>query len=51
MYPDEEEALRETGAHAVHNFYAEAGAGFAEHIIDKVKAQGAQQPGRCETAS
>lgn len=46
MYPDEEEVLREAGAHAVYNFYAEAGAGFAEHITERVKAQG-----RCETAS
>lgn len=49
MYPDEEQALREAGAHAVYNFYAEAGAGFAEHITEKVKARGTQKPGGCET--
>jgi len=31
-YPDEEEPLREAGATAVFNIYAEAGAGFAGHV-------------------
>ena len=31
-YPDEEKPLREGGATAVFNIYAEAGAGFAGHV-------------------
>jgi len=31
-YPDEEAPLREAGATAVFNIYAEAGAGFAGHV-------------------
>ena len=31
-YPDEEEPLRNAGATAVFNIYAEAGAGFAGHV-------------------
>ncbi|MCW8886783.1 MAG: cation:proton antiporter [Motiliproteus sp.] len=32
-YPDEEAPLREAGATAVFNIYAEAGAGFAAHVV------------------
>jgi hypothetical protein len=31
-YPDEEVRLREAGATAIFNFYAEAGTGFASHV-------------------
>jgi predicted Kef-type K+ transport protein len=31
-YPDEEARLREAGATAIFNIYAEAGAGFADHV-------------------
>jgi len=31
-YPDDEQALRAAGVHRVFNLYAEAGAGFAQHI-------------------
>ena len=31
-YPDEEARLREAGATAVFNIYAEAGSGFAGHV-------------------
>ncbi len=33
-YPDEVNALMQAGATAVFNMYTEAGAGFAEHVID-----------------
>lgn len=32
-YPDEEAVLREAGASAVFNVYAEAGSGFASHVV------------------
>jgi predicted Kef-type K+ transport protein len=32
LFDDEVEELREAGAHAVYNLYAEAGYGFAEHV-------------------
>ena len=32
QYPDEEAPLREAGANDVFNIYAEAGAGFADHV-------------------
>jgi glutathione-regulated potassium-efflux system ancillary protein KefC len=31
-YPDDEAALRAAGVHQVFNLYAEAGAGFAQHV-------------------
>ncbi|NNF17378.1 MAG: cation:proton antiporter [Gammaproteobacteria bacterium] len=31
-YPDEEDRLRDAGAHEVFNIYAEAGLGFASHV-------------------
>ncbi len=35
-YPDEIKLLQQTGVHAVFNLYAEAGAGFAEHICETI---------------
>jgi Trk K+ transport system NAD-binding subunit len=35
-YADEIEALQQAGAHAAYNLYAEAGAGFAEHVCDEL---------------
>ena len=35
-FPDEESELREAGAAAVYNVYAEAGFGFAEHVHDRL---------------
>jgi hypothetical protein len=32
-YPDEEAFLRKAGATAVFNIYAEAGVGFADHVM------------------
>ncbi len=37
-YPDEEEALREKGVKEVFNIYFEAGAGFAEHVVQHLEA-------------
>ncbi len=37
-YPDEEEKLREKGIKEVFNIYVEAGAGFAEHVIQHLEA-------------
>lgn len=39
-YPDELEALRHAGVHAAFNLYAEAGAGFAEHVCTQLAPQG-----------
>ena len=36
-YPDEIAALEAHGVHAAFNIYAEAGAGFAEHVSEKLK--------------
>ena len=36
QFPDETEGLREAGAHAAFNIYAEAGTGFAAHIDDRL---------------
>lgn len=33
-YPDEEAQLRNAGATAVYNIYAESGAGFAAHVAE-----------------
>jgi len=38
-YPDEIAELKEHGVHAAFNIYAEAGAGFAEHVSEKLKEQ------------
>jgi len=35
-YADEIEALRQAGVHAAFNLYAEAGAGFAEHVCHEL---------------
>ncbi len=35
-YPDQAESLRAAGVEAVFNFYGEAGAGFAEHVVDSI---------------
>ena len=37
QFPDELAELRECGVHEAFNFYAEAGAGFAEHVCDRIK--------------
>jgi glutathione-regulated potassium-efflux system ancillary protein KefC len=34
QFPDEESILKEAGASAVFNIYAEAGLGFADHVAD-----------------
>lgn len=34
QFPDEESILKEAGASAVFNVYAEAGSGFADHVAD-----------------
>ncbi len=36
-YPDEEEMLREEGVKEVFNIYFEAGAGFAEHVLQHIE--------------
>jgi hypothetical protein len=35
-YPDEISALQEAGVDKAYNFYAEAGAGFAEDVCDEL---------------
>ncbi len=35
-YEDEVEALKQAGVHAAFNLYAEAGAGFAEHVCNEL---------------
>jgi predicted Kef-type K+ transport protein len=35
-FPEDEEALRRAGVHQVFNLYAEAGAGFAQHVCSGV---------------
>jgi len=37
-FDDEVKALKEAGAHAAFNFFAEAGAGFAEHVSGSLDA-------------
>lgn len=37
MYSDDIESLKEVGVQAVYNFYTEAGAGFANHILELQK--------------
>ena len=39
QFDDELEELRAAGAEAAFNFYAEAGAGFAEHVWRQAEAQ------------
>lgn len=34
QFPDEESILKEAGASAVFNIYAEAGLGFADHVVE-----------------
>ncbi|MHC4947122.1 MAG: cation:proton antiporter domain-containing protein [Planctomycetota bacterium] len=43
-YDDEVEALRAAGADEVGNFYAEAGAGFAAHVLDRHHPDGGAKP-------
>ncbi len=38
-FDDEVEELKEAGAHAVFNLYAEAGYGFAEHVCEAIDAK------------
>ncbi len=38
-YADEIEALKQAGVHAAFNLYAEAGAGFAEHVCSELMAE------------
>lgn len=38
MYPEDAQALRDAGVDAAFNFYAEAGAGFADHVCAELKA-------------
>jgi len=40
-YPEDEQLLRDAGVHQVFNLYAEAGAGFAQHVASDV-LQGAE---------
>jgi dihydropteroate synthase len=40
MFDDEVEELKQAGAHAAYNIYAQAGFGFAEHVC--------QALGRCD---
>jgi glutathione-regulated potassium-efflux system ancillary protein KefC len=47
MYEDQLEELRQAGVHAAYNFYAEAGAGFAEHVYASAIETGAL-PRVCE---
>jgi len=41
-YPDDEAVLRAAGVHQVFNLYAEAGAGFAQHVCSEVVQEGTQ---------
>jgi Trk K+ transport system NAD-binding subunit len=47
MFEDQLEELRRAGVHAAYNFYAEAGAGFAEHVYESA-AQAGVLPRVCE---
>jgi len=38
MFPDDEPELHEAGVHMVFNLYAEAGAGFAQHVCAQASA-------------
>jgi len=38
-YPDEIQQLEEAGVHAAFNLFAEAGAGFADHVCDDLLSQ------------
>ncbi len=40
MYEDQLQELKAAGVHAAFNFYAEAGAGFAEHVYESALAAG-----------
>jgi len=35
-YPDDIESLKQAGVDAVYNLYAEAGAGFADHVVERL---------------
>ena len=37
LFDDEVEELKQAGAHAVYNIYAEAGFGYAEHICQALE--------------
>ena len=39
QFDDEVAALQEAGVQAAFNFYAEAGAGFAEHVCERLEGQ------------
>ena len=41
-YADEIEALQKAGVHAAFNLYAEAGAGFAEHVCHELLSESSQ---------
>jgi glutathione-regulated potassium-efflux system ancillary protein KefC len=47
MFEDQLLELRQAGVHAAYNFYAEAGAGFAEHVYEAA-AQSGVLPRVCE---
>jgi len=40
MYDDEVEELKQAGAHAAYNIYAQAGFGFAEHVCQAIEDSG-----------
>ena len=40
MYDDEVEELKQAGAHAAYNIYAQAGFGFAEHVCQAIEDAG-----------
>jgi predicted Kef-type K+ transport protein len=42
LFDDEAEELRQAGAHAAYNIYAEAGYGFAEHICQVLEGETAR---------
>jgi predicted Kef-type K+ transport protein len=39
-FADQEQALKESGVQAVFNLYAEAGMGFAEHVLERMAVPG-----------
>ncbi|MFQ5972698.1 MAG: cation:proton antiporter, partial [Alphaproteobacteria bacterium] len=43
QFPDEIETLKKVGVNAAFNFYGEAGAGFAEHVVELAAAEGVQE--------
>ena len=47
-YDDEVEELKQAGAHAAYNIYAEAGFGYAEHICQALEDAGEFSAGKTE---